>query len=63
MVLKSSAELLSSAMLVALAEEVVILEFGPLVGHHPLRFSYSVVSCTSMVHLISFLLAMTDTIR
>ena len=63
MVLKSLAERLGSAMLVVSAEEVVVLELRPVVGHHPLHFSYSVVSCTSMVHLITFLRAMTDTIR
>ena len=62
MVLKSLAERLGSAMLVVLAEEVMVLLI-PVVGHHPLHFSYSVVSCTSMVHLITFLRAMTDTIR
>ena len=62
MVLKSLAGRLGSAMLVVLVEEVVVLVI-PVVGHHPLHFSYSVVSRTSMVHLITFLRAMTDTIR
>ena len=63
MVLKSLAERLGSAVLVVLVEEVVVLQISPVVGHHPLHFSYSVVSRTSMVHLITFLRAMTDTIR
>ena len=62
MVLKSLAERLGSAMLVVLVEEVMVLVIT-VVGHHPLHFSYSVVSRTSMVHLITFLRAMTDTIR
>ena len=62
MVLKSLAGRLGPAKLVVLVEEVVVLVI-PVVGHHPLHFSYSVVSRTSMVHLITFLRAMTDTIR